>query len=152
MATIAEKILAAHSGRESVSPGEFVDVSVDVVLANDITAPISLDEFRKLGVAKVFDPDKVVLVQDHFIPNKDIPSAIQAKVMREFAHEQGVVYFEAGRAGSNMHCCLRRALSGPVRSSSAPILTPARTGRLAPFPQEWVPRISPWHGPPAISG
>ncbi len=113
MATITEKILAAHSGRESVSPGEFVNVSVDMVMANDITAPISLQEFRKLGIARVFDPKKVVLVQDHFIPNKDIPSAIQAKVMREFAHEQGVVYYEAGRAGVEHVLLPQEGLVGP---------------------------------------
>jgi 3-isopropylmalate/(R)-2-methylmalate dehydratase large subunit len=113
MATIAEKILAAHSGKKSVCPGEFITTSVDVVLANDITAPISLDEFRKLGVPRVFDPEKVVLVQDHFIPNKDIPSAIQAKVMREFAHEQGVVYFEAGRAGIEHALLPQEGIVGP---------------------------------------
>ncbi|MCK9356837.1 MAG: 3-isopropylmalate dehydratase large subunit [Dehalococcoidia bacterium] len=113
MATIAEKILAAHSGQSRVSPGEFVRVKVDVVLANDITAPISLDEFRKLGIPRVFDPEKVVLVQDHFIPNKDIPSAIQAKVMREFAHEQGVTYFEAGRAGIEHVLLPQEGVVGP---------------------------------------
>jgi len=99
MATIAEKILAAHSGRETISPGEFANVSVDMVLANDITGPISVKEFRKLGISRVFDPTKIVMVPDHFVPNKDIPSAIQAKAIRDFAKEQGIIYFEAGRAG-----------------------------------------------------
>jgi 3-isopropylmalate/(R)-2-methylmalate dehydratase large subunit len=89
MMTLAEKIMAAHSGRKEVSAGDFVDCRVDVVLSNDITAPIAIREFRKLGV-KVFDPKKVVMVPDHFVPNKDISSAEQAKLMREFAREQGI--------------------------------------------------------------
>ncbi len=97
--TMAQKILAAHSGRDSVSPGELLNVRVDLVMANDITSPIAIREFWRIGVSKVFDPNKVVLVADHFVPNKDIPSAEQAKVMREFAREQGVVYFEVGRGG-----------------------------------------------------
>ena len=98
-ATIAEKILAAHSGKDKVSPGEFLSIRVDLVMANDITAPIAITEFERIGVAKVFDPERVVLVADHFVPNKDIPSAEQAKLMREFAREQGVVYFEVGSGG-----------------------------------------------------
>jgi 3-isopropylmalate/(R)-2-methylmalate dehydratase large subunit len=97
--TLAEKILAANSGKEKVSPGEFVNVRVDVVLANDITAPLSIKEFRKLGVDKVFDPEKIVMVPDHFCPNKDILSAEQAKMMKQFVQEQGLVYFEVGRMG-----------------------------------------------------
>ena len=96
---IAEKILAAHSGKKRVSPGEFLNVKVDLVLANDITAPISIKEFGRIGVAKVFDPKKIVLVADHFVPNKDIASAEQAKMMREFARKQGTVYFEVGCGG-----------------------------------------------------
>jgi len=98
-ATIAEKILAAHSGKNKVSPGEFLSVRVDLVMANDITAPIAITEFKRIGVTKVFDPQRVVMVADHFVPNKDIPSAEQAKLMREFAREQGVVYFEVGSGG-----------------------------------------------------
>jgi 3-isopropylmalate/(R)-2-methylmalate dehydratase large subunit len=98
-ATIAEKILAAHSGKDKVSPGEFLSVRVDLVMANDITAPIAITEFERIGVTKVFDPERVVLVADHFVPNKDIPSAEQAKLMREFAREQDLVYFEVGSGG-----------------------------------------------------
>jgi len=99
MRTIAEKLLAAHCGREEVSVGEFINARVDLVLANDITAPLAIEEFRRLGVSKVFDPGKVVMVPDHFCPNKDIQSAEQAKLMREFAKQQGLVYFEVGRMG-----------------------------------------------------
>jgi 3-isopropylmalate/(R)-2-methylmalate dehydratase large subunit len=97
--TLAEKILAAHSDRTKVTPGEFINVRVDLVLANDITAPLAIKEFQRLGVSKVFEPDKVVMVPDHFCPNKDIQSAEQAKLMREFAREKNLVYFEVGRMG-----------------------------------------------------
>ena len=96
---IAEKILAAHAGKRKVSPGEFINVRVDLVLANDITAPIAIREFRQLGVEKVFDPKKVVMVPDHFTPNKDILSAEQAKMLKEFCREQGARHFEIGRMG-----------------------------------------------------
>ena len=97
--TLVEKILAAHTGKEKVSPGEFINVRVDLILANDITAPIAIREFQRIGVDRVFDPKKVVMVPDHFVPNKDIASAEQAKLMREFAREQKILYFEVGRAG-----------------------------------------------------
>jgi len=97
--TIAEKILAAHSGRDKVSPGEFINVRVDLVLSNDITAPLAINEFHKLGVTKVFNPKKIVMVPDHFCPNKDILSAEQAKLMREFAKKYELTYFEVGRMG-----------------------------------------------------
>jgi 3-isopropylmalate/(R)-2-methylmalate dehydratase large subunit len=97
--TLADKILAAHTDKGTVSPGEFINVRVDLILANDITAPIAIREFRKMGVGRVFDPKKVVMVPDHFTPNKDIASAEQAKLMRDFAREQGIIYFEVGRVG-----------------------------------------------------
>jgi 3-isopropylmalate/(R)-2-methylmalate dehydratase large subunit len=97
--TLAEKILAAHANKKRVSPGDFINVRVDLVLSNDITAPIAIREFQKLGVKRVFDPEKVVMVPDHFVPNKDIASAEQAKLMREFALKQGIIYFEVGEMG-----------------------------------------------------
>jgi 3-isopropylmalate/(R)-2-methylmalate dehydratase large subunit len=96
---LVEKIIAAHAGKTRVVAGEFVSVKVDVVLSNDITAPIAIKEFRRLGVKKVFDPGRVIMVPDHFVPNKDIASAEQAKMMREFASEHGVIFFECGRMG-----------------------------------------------------
>ncbi len=97
--TLAEKILAAHTNTKKVKPGQFVSVSVDMVLANDITAPIAIREFRRLGVEKVFNPKKIVIVPDHFTPNKDIASAEQAKIVRQFVRLQGVNYFEVGKMG-----------------------------------------------------
>ena len=97
--TLVEKILAAHAGKSRVSPGDFLNVRVDVILANDITAPIAIREFKRLGLKKVFDSQKVVMVPDHFVPTKDIASAEQVKVMRQFAQEQGVIFFETGQMG-----------------------------------------------------
>ncbi len=97
--TLIEKILAAHCDKKTLSPGQFINVRVDMVLSNDITAPIAIKEFKKIGVSKVFDPAKVVMVPDHFTPNKDIAAAEQAKMVREFAHEQNINYFEIGKMG-----------------------------------------------------
>jgi len=95
--TLAEKILAAHSGKKEVKPGEFIDVKVDLVFANDTTAPTVIREFQRLGVPKVFNPDKVAMIADHLCPNKDIQAAENAKQMREFAKKQGGIYFGAGQ-------------------------------------------------------
>lgn len=97
--TLAEKILAAHCGKDRVSPGEFINVKTDLVLSNDITAPIAIKEFNKLCAGRVFDPRKIVMVPDHFCPNKDIQSAQQAKLMREFARQHKIIYFEVGEMG-----------------------------------------------------
>jgi 3-isopropylmalate/(R)-2-methylmalate dehydratase large subunit len=97
--TIAEQILATHCDRQGLKPGDLINVRVDVVLSNDITAPPAIAEMKKLGVTRVFDPSKVVMLPDHFCPAKDIKSAEQAKQMRDFAQEQGLVYFEVGRLG-----------------------------------------------------
>ena len=91
--TITEKILAAHAGRDGVSPGDLIKVEVDLALANDITAPLAIQVFHEIGMDKVFDAEKIALVADHFVPNKDIPSARQSKLMREFALEQGIHHF-----------------------------------------------------------
>ncbi|MBN2240097.1 MAG: 3-isopropylmalate dehydratase large subunit [Dehalococcoidales bacterium] len=99
MATLAEKILAVHCGKDTVTPGEFINTKVDLVLANDITAPIAIKEFRKIGIDKVFDPSKIVMVADHFVPNKDILSAEQAKFMRDFCNEQGIKCYDVGCMG-----------------------------------------------------
>jgi len=98
--TMAEKILAAHAGLEEVAPGQFIRARVDLVLANDITAPIAIREFQRIGVGEVWDRERVVLVPDHFAPNKDIKSAEQCKLVREFGRQQRLPhYFEVGRMG-----------------------------------------------------
>lgn len=94
--TISEKILAAHAGLDAVEPGQLVEVSVDFALGNDITAPIAIRIFRESGMIKVFDRDRIALVADHFCPNKDIKSAEQAKMLRDFAREQVLTHHYAG--------------------------------------------------------
>ncbi|MFZ5645927.1 MAG: 3-isopropylmalate dehydratase large subunit [Bacillota bacterium] len=112
--TITEKILAAHAGKDRVEPGELVNVKVDLALGNDITAPVAIKEFEKIGVDRVFDKERVALVPDHFVPNKDIKSAEQAKMMREFARKYQITnYFEVGQMGIE-HCLLpEQGLVGP---------------------------------------
>lgn len=98
--TITEKILADHSGKKEVHPGELINASVDLILANDITAPIAINEFKKAGGKKVFDKERIALIPDHFAPNKDIASAEQCKILRDFSKEQDIsLYFEIGRMG-----------------------------------------------------
>ncbi len=98
--TISEKILAAHAKKDGVRPGELVEADLDFVFGNDITAPLAIQVFREAGGRKVFDADRVGLIPDHFIPNKDIKSADQAKILRDFAQEQTLTnYFEVGRMG-----------------------------------------------------
>jgi 3-isopropylmalate/(R)-2-methylmalate dehydratase large subunit len=98
--TITEKILAAHSGRDYVKPGDLLQANVDMALANDITAPLAIKVFGEIGRNRVFDTDKIALVPDHFVPNKDIPSAHQAKMMRDFAKKYEIKnYFEVGEMG-----------------------------------------------------
>jgi len=97
---MAQKILAAHCDQEFVSEGEIVNARVDIVLGNDITMPLAIKEFKKIGAKSVFDPERVVIVPDHFTPNKDIKSAQQCQMVRGFASDQDISnYFEVGRMG-----------------------------------------------------
>ncbi len=98
--TISEKILADHAGKPEVFPEELVEVRIDFANGNDITAPLAIEAFRRAGARKVFDRERISLVPDHFVPNKDIASAAQARVLREFAKEFDLpYYFEVGRMG-----------------------------------------------------
>ena len=98
--TMTQKILARAAGVESCKAGELLRCKLDLVLGNDITGPVAINEFEKMGATKVFDPEKIALIPDHFVPNKDIKSATMAKQMREFARAQGVKhYYEVGRVG-----------------------------------------------------
>jgi 3-isopropylmalate/(R)-2-methylmalate dehydratase large subunit len=98
--TVTERILAAHAGLDSVKPGQLIEAQCDMALANDITAPLAIQEFQKLGIDRVWNRERIALVPDHFTPNKDIKSAEQARYMREFARDMGIVhYFEVGEMG-----------------------------------------------------
>ncbi|MBI4757849.1 MAG: 3-isopropylmalate dehydratase large subunit [Chloroflexi bacterium] len=105
--TLAEKILAAHAGLKHVSPGDLIEARVDMVLANDITAPLAIGQFQRLNVPGLFDRQRVALVQDHFVPPKDIAAANQCKLVRSFAREHGLAhYYEAGKTGGIEHVVL----------------------------------------------
>lgn len=98
--TMTQKILAEHAGLKSVEAGQLIKAKLDMVLGNDITTPVAVKEFRKIGVDKVFDKEKIAIVPDHFTPNKDIKSAEQVKFIKEFAREMGIVnFFEIGQMG-----------------------------------------------------
>ncbi len=98
--TISQKIIAVHSGRKQVKEDEFVLAKVDFAFANDITAPLAIEKLKKWGVKKVFDPERVILIPDHFTPNRDVKAASQCLQMRNFAREYGIKnYFEVGRCG-----------------------------------------------------
>ncbi len=98
--TITEKILAVHADLPEVHPGDLIDCRCDFVFANDITAPLAIKEFEKMGVDNVFDPERIAIVFDHYVPNKDIASAQQCKIGRDFAHARGLPhFFDVGRSG-----------------------------------------------------
>jgi 3-isopropylmalate/(R)-2-methylmalate dehydratase large subunit len=98
--TISEKILADHAGKPEVVPDELVEVRVDFAFGNDITAPLAIEAFRRSGAEKVFDRERISLIPDHFVPNKDIASAAQARMLSEFARQFDLpYYFEVGRMG-----------------------------------------------------
>jgi len=98
--TMTQKIIANHCGKTSVEAGEFVEMNLDIVLGNDITTPVAINEFNKMGAEEVYDKEKIVIVLDHFTPNKDIKSAQQCKISREFAKEKEIVnFFDVGQMG-----------------------------------------------------
>jgi 3-isopropylmalate/(R)-2-methylmalate dehydratase large subunit len=98
--TMTQKILAHHAGLDSVKAGQLIKAKLDMVLGNDITTPVAVKEFGRIGINKVFDVNKVAIVPDHFTPNKDIKSAQQVKFIREFSKEMGIVnFFEVGQMG-----------------------------------------------------
>lgn len=98
--TMTQKILAAHCGLDYVEAGQFIECELDLVLGNDVTTPVAIQEFNKMGVKDVFDKKKIAIVPDHFAPNKDIKSAEQCKYIREFAYDKEIEnYFEIGEMG-----------------------------------------------------
>lgn len=102
--TISEKILASHAGRDKVVPDELLFAELDMIMGTDVTVPLSVSVFNEVGATKVFDPQKIALVNDHFVPAKDVSSAELSKTMREFAERYRISnYFEVGRSGL-CHC------------------------------------------------
>jgi 3-isopropylmalate/(R)-2-methylmalate dehydratase large subunit len=150
--TLAEKILGFHSDKKNPGPGDFINARPDMILSNDITAPIAIKEFRRLGVKKVFDPKKIVMVPDHFVPNKDIASAEQAKMLREFAREQGIIYFECGQMGIEHVLLHEQGLALPGDLVIGADSHTCTYGALGPSPRGWVPPTSPQRWPPEKYG
>ena len=112
--TITEKILARASGKDQVAPGDLIMARVDLCLGNDVTAPVAIDEFEKAGFEKVFDPERIALIPDHFTPNKDIKSAELVAQMRAFARKHGIVHFyDVGRVGVEHAFLPEQGLVGP---------------------------------------
>ena len=104
--TMTQKILAKHAGLESVRSGQLIEAELDMILGNDITSPVAINEFEKLGLDNVFHWDKISIVPDHFTPNKDIKAAEQCKLVREFVKNKKISnYFEVGQMGIE-HCLL----------------------------------------------
>ncbi len=98
--TMTQKILAAKAGLDSVSAGQLINAKLDIVLGNDITTPVAVNEFKKMGFDKVFDRDRIAIVLDHFVPNKDIKAAEQSKTCREFAKQYSISHFyDVGKMG-----------------------------------------------------
>ncbi len=98
--TMTQKILAAHAGLKELTAGQFIEIDLDMVLGNDITSPVAINEFKKMGAVKVFNKDKIAIVLDHFVPNKDIKSAEQCKISRNFSREQNISnFFDLGQMG-----------------------------------------------------
>lgn len=115
--TMTQKILAAHAGLENVKAGQLIEANLDLVLGNDITTPVAVNEFKKFGTDKVFSKSQIAIVPDHFTPNKDIKAAEQVKYIREFANKMEIEnFFEVGEMGIE-HCLIPEkglAIAGDV--------------------------------------
>ena len=140
--TMTQKILAAHAGLDSVQAGQLINAKLDMVLGNDITSPVAINEFKKAGFTSVFDKEKISLVMDHFVPNKDIKAAEQSKQCREFAGEMGITnFYDVGNMGVEHALLPEKGLVGPANASSARIRIPAPTALWARFPPASALRI-----------
>ena len=160
--TQTQKILAAHAGLAEVKAGQLINAKLDIVLGNDITTPVAINEFEKAGFNGVFDKEHIAIVLDHFVPNKDIKSATQSKQCREFANKYDILnFYDVGQMGIEHALLPERGIvtAGDcvIGADSPPVLTahwahspPA----LAPpiWPPAWLPA---WHGsrclPPSSS-
>ena len=137
--TMTQKILAAHAGLEKVEAGQLIEADLDLVLGNDITSPVAIKEMEKMKVDGVFDKDKIALVPDHFVPNKDIKSAEHCKCVREFAYRNQITnYFEVGEMG--------------IEHALLPEKGLVHMARWVLFPQVWEVRIWRQEWQPAKHG
>lgn len=112
--TMTQKILAAHAGLETVEAGQLIEAKLDMVLGNDITSPVAINEFEKCGAHSVFDKEKIALVLDHFTPNKDIKAAEQCRQVRDFADKYGITnFFDVGQMGIEHALLPEKGIVGP---------------------------------------
>ena len=112
--TMTQKILAAHAGLEEVQAGQLIEAKLDMVLGNDITSPVAINEFEKCGACSVFDKDRIALVLDHFVPNKDIKAAEQCRQTRNFAGKYDITnFFDVGRMGIEHALLPEQGIVGP---------------------------------------
>lgn len=133
--TMTQQILAKHAGLESVRAGQLIQAKLDLVLGNDITTPVAINEFESAGFEKVFDKSRIAMVMDHFAPNKDIKSATQCKQCRTFARRFDIDHFyDVGTMGIEHALLPEQGLVAPARPSSVRTRTPALTARSARSP------------------
>lgn len=112
--TMTQKILAAHAGLEEVKEGQLIEASLDMVLGNDITSPVAIREFQENGFQEIFHKEKISMVMDHFVPNKDIQAATQCKICRDFANKHGIVnFYDVGDMGIEHVLLPEKGLVGP---------------------------------------
>ncbi len=112
--TMTQKILAAHAGLENVTAGQLIEAKLDLVLGNDITSPVAINEFDKCGAQSIFDKNRIALVLDHFVPNKDIKAAEQCRQTRDFAGKYDIKnFFDVGRMGIEHALLPEQGLVGP---------------------------------------
>ena len=161
--TLTQKILAAHAGLAEVKAGQLINAKLDIVLGNDITTPVAINEFEKAGFDGVFDKEHIAIVLDHFVPNKDIKSATQSKQCREFANKYDILnFYDVGQMGIEHALLPEKGIVTPVENApSAPTATPVLTAHWAHSPPASAPPIWPpawlpaWHGsrclPPSSS-
>lgn len=151
--TMTQKILAAHAGLDSVVSGQLIMAKLDMVLGNDITSPVAINEFEKAGFDAVFDKTKISLVMDHFVPNKDIKAAQQARQSRMFADKYDILnFYDVGEMGIEHALLPEKALWPQATASLARTATPAPTVHWARFPQAWAARTWPLVWPRASAG
>ena len=151
--TQTQKILAAHAGLAEVKAGQLINAKLDIVLGNDITTPVAINEFEKAGFNGVFDKEHIAIVLDHFVPNKDIKSATQSKQCREFANKYDILnFYDVGQMGIEHALLPEKGIVTAGDCVIAPTATPAPTAHWAHSPPASAPPIWPpawlpaWHG------
>ena len=151
--TLTQKILAAHAGLAEVKAGQLINAKLDIVLGNDITTPVAINEFQRAGFDSVFDKEHIAIVLDHFVPNKDIKSATQSKQCREFANKYDILnFYDVGQMGIEHALLPEKGIVTAATASSVQTATPAPTAHWVPSPPASAPPTWPPVWPPAWHG